>query len=381
LTEHLAKKGQLAPNQGQGARMAAELADMANNLGAMRPEDVAGRMIADMDRRRQEFQNASRPIERMTKEQQAVMRKQFEQSVNAVGRHAGFTFDSKAAQTALEGLTVSETFQMDPSIAAQLVDKHMRETKGTKEYYSDRLAAFNAGQIANPPKIDEVMSLAHQQTMRDEKLRELSESVFTGERGATIQDLQSNAALMAEAMKNWAAKTPGMDEFFAEIDKAKVAAQQMTVPFQVSAKAMEAAGKVRDEMKKGVSHLEKFNTQMGYMNEAVGIDIPLMGRIGEVLSDQAAEYGKYKAFMELRKSVENRLENKLPPTALAGSVEAQNIINQSREKTENWQDEVLRVMAAAKDAQEEEVRQQGLIIAELRKLNVSKEPEWDWGDL
>lgn len=169
--------------------------------------------------------------------------------------------------------------------------------------------------------------------------------------------------------------TPGTREF------TESQRQQMRVEWQpgiFGGNAREVADKLKKEMMNGTSALAQFTDTMKDLDEALGMKTGGfafgLDRIKGIINQQEADFGAYKAFMELRKSVGDRLEAKLPPALTAGSQEAQDVINRSTQKTASWQDQVLQVMEAAKAAEEEQAKDVKEIVSALKEYAKKNPP-------
>lgn len=90
--------------------------------------------------------------------------------------------------------------------------------------------------------------------------------------------------------------------------------------------------------------------------------------LNPLLNKQQAEFGLFDAYTKLKKAVDVDASSRLPQAIAKGTREAQEIINRSQTPEMSIQQEILRVMAEAKEVQEKIKEYQGLIVPELQKL-------------
>lgn len=155
--------------------------------------------------------------------------------------------------------------------------------------------------------------------------------------------------------------------------------------FEIAPEVREHAAKIEKAFMEGGSATQKFANAMRDIQIAAtkvqvklpeaaddifGLNLPLSG--SPLLSKQQAAFGRFEAYKALRDSVKGRMgEPTLPPAVLAGTHEAQDIINRSTQQTATWQEDVLAVLQAAKDAQIEEKNLMQQVVDQLKKAQDS----------
>lgn len=170
------------------------------------------------------------------------------------------------------------------------------------------------------------------------------------------------------------------DEFVGEpIDFAK-----MNVPLGISAKAREVMNDLDKELMKGVTSFDHFTMQMKALREArfgnqamqnaAGAAIGGFAMIGGVgpMKNDAFRFGLFQQFEAARKNVGDQ-ETRLPPSALRGSTEAQNVINANLSRQTSIEEEVLSVLIANKTLHEQSVIYQKAVADAMEKFQ--KDPK------
>lgn len=141
--------------------------------------------------------------------------------------------------------------------------------------------------------------------------------------------------------------------------------------------AMKLADDIQKEMREGLTAGEKFARNMQLIAEAEAFrparDVARAGLIGGVagvpgvLDQDAADFGRFLQFEELKKSVGLQTPN-LPPAALAGTQEAQNAINEAQNKQVSIEAQILSVLEAERKMSEQAEKRRKETVDVLKKL-------------
>lgn len=159
---------------------------------------------------------------------------------------------------------------------------------------------------------------------------------------------------------------------------------KMDVPLGISAKAREVMNDLDKELLKGVTSFDHFTMQMKALREArfgnqamqdaAGAAIggfAMVGGVGPMKND-AYRFGLFRQFEAARKNVGDQ-ETRLPPSALRGSTEAQNVINANLSRQTSVEEEVLSVLIANKELHQQSVIYQKAVADAMEKF--SKDPK------
>ena len=183
----------------------------------------------------------------------------------------------------------------------------------------------------------------------------LAPSGLLGDQVATAESLARMRESWSERVKN----TP--DNFALAIEEQQRKLMAANNPAEKGKKPgqIEEKGPPRpwyaDELQKANKAFEAANSGRGFYYEFRRTQALMMSadRAG-LISREAAQFSMLGAFNELRKTVGDRLEIKLPPAAMAGSQEAQDIINRSMQKSLSVEEEVRRILEESKRLKEEQ---------------------------
>ncbi len=164
--------------------------------------------------------------------------------------------------------------------------------------------------------------------------------------------------------------------------------ESMTAPVQFRPEVLELGADIRREMAKeqtkgigfGAGQFSSFMKTMGLLDEGQygpnamnkafdilpfgGIMSKMIGPRNAITGEQA-DFGRFREFQNLRRWVQGSGSERLPPTAMLGSVEAQDIINRSSMQQTDKLSEIAAILKAAEQLERE---QKALLDEEVKLL-------------
>lgn len=160
------------------------------------------------------------------------------------------------------------------------------------------------------------------------------------------------------------------------------ARRRLPEPLEVSIGAQRAAQELERIFAEGVGPLDKFRRSVANIEEAFAGPIPeaLMGVLpaaavmgvrtfGGLINEKMRDEGLFRAYEEFRRSLPNEVERR-PGAFLAGSREAQEVINRAQGQTTDVQQQIKAEIQLGNHLAQEAARHRAQVVAALRDLAV-----------